>query len=135
MHPNPIIVMDNVRFHHAQPVVDVVKEYNIEALYIPKYSPELNPIERVFAVVKRRYRKLNHHKKFKNINEVADGIVAVVSEMIDEKVEFKNYYESMTAHIDFAKTHGEVMGTQEERIKFEERFGKNAIPRIIRKKK
>lgn len=47
-----VVVMDNVRFHHALPIKGwFLDRPNIEPLYLPPYSPFLNPIEECFSKV------------------------------------------------------------------------------------
>lgn len=41
-----IIVMDNIRSRHAKIVKRVLEESGINYLYLPPYSPDLNPIEK-----------------------------------------------------------------------------------------
>jgi transposase len=59
--PQPVIVMDNVRFHHGQQVQQWAAEnqHFIRVEYLPPYSPELNPIEEFFHMAKNAYRKKN----------------------------------------------------------------------------
>jgi transposase len=52
------ILMDNVSFHHNREALQLLQENSIRPLFIPPYSPEYNPIEEVFSVVKRRFRYL-----------------------------------------------------------------------------
>jgi transposase len=51
------IIMDNVSFHKSKDVLDLVQSYNVEVIFIPPYSPRCNPIEEVFSIVKRSFRK------------------------------------------------------------------------------
>ena len=39
------IVLDNARIHHAKAVKVTAEEFNIYFIYLPPYSPDLNPIE------------------------------------------------------------------------------------------
>ena len=50
------LVMDNLRVHHSKPVKKWLEEHGdqIEAFYLPSYSPELNPDERLNADLKHR---------------------------------------------------------------------------------
>ena len=48
---NVLLVMDNARIHHETGVKEVLKNYNV--LYLPEYSPHLNPIELWFEQLKR----------------------------------------------------------------------------------
>ena len=45
--PDAILVMDNLRPHHATEVRDLLAQAGIGLLYLPRYSPEFNPIEQV----------------------------------------------------------------------------------------
>ena len=51
------LVMDNARIHHARATTAFLHENNINHIFLPPYSPELNPIENVFGVLKARYRR------------------------------------------------------------------------------
>jgi transposase len=57
------LVMDNISFHKSKFVKDLVNEKNINILFIPPYSPQYDPIEEVFAQIKKSYRShlLNGH--------------------------------------------------------------------------
>jgi transposase len=54
--PDAILVMDNLRPHHATEVRDLLEQAGIRLLYLPRYSPELNPIEQAWAKVKERLK-------------------------------------------------------------------------------
>ncbi|ABM37051.1 IS630 family transposase [Polaromonas naphthalenivorans] len=54
-----LLILDNLRVHHSQPVKAWVAERNdkIELFYLPSYSPELNPEERLNADLKQAMGK------------------------------------------------------------------------------
>lgn len=52
------LVMDNARIHHARQAREYLEDNRINHIYLPPYSPDLNPIENVFSVLKKRYRGL-----------------------------------------------------------------------------
>ena len=52
-----VVLLDNVRFHHAKVVVQYAESNNLTLLYVPPYSPWFNPVEGVFSVIKRSYYK------------------------------------------------------------------------------
>lgn len=54
---NSTLIMDNVSFHKSKVVLDSAKGKNFELIFIPPYTPDCNPIENVFSVVKNNYRK------------------------------------------------------------------------------
>jgi transposase len=51
------ILMDNVSFHKTQCVRDVALLRGFNVIYTPPYSPDCNPIENIFSVLKNSYRK------------------------------------------------------------------------------
>ena len=55
--PNDIIVMDNMRSHHAKIVKNLLAEKHIQYLYLPPYSPDYNPIENMWSKIKANMRK------------------------------------------------------------------------------
>jgi len=58
VHPNAkIVVMDNLTAHKGERVRELIEERGCELLYLPPYSPDLNPIEGAFAKIKGILRK------------------------------------------------------------------------------
>ena len=57
--------MDNVSFHHSEPVSYLLETVGINVIYLPAYSPDLNPIEEVFSMIKQRLDKLRPRAKSK----------------------------------------------------------------------
>lgn len=55
-YPKRVLVLDNARFHHGGDLKQIAELYNIELTYLPPYSPELNPIEQLWAVIKQKVR-------------------------------------------------------------------------------
>jgi transposase len=47
-----VVVMDNLNAHKSERVREIVEEAGCELLYLPAYSPDLNPIEEAFAKIK-----------------------------------------------------------------------------------
>lgn len=48
-----IVILDNFRSHRAKDTVDFAMAHDIELVYLPPYSPDLNPIEFIWKSVKR----------------------------------------------------------------------------------
>ncbi|KAG0441588.1 hypothetical protein DMUE_0934 [Dictyocoela muelleri] len=46
---NPIFILDNVSIHHYRGMNNIINEHNITSLFLPPYSPFLNPIENCFS--------------------------------------------------------------------------------------
>ena len=52
-----ILVLDNCSIHHIPEVKDLVEKAGILLLFLPAYSPDLNPIEEAFSFVKQYLRQ------------------------------------------------------------------------------
>ena len=55
--PGDIVIMDNLGSHKGQAVRKAIRAAQAKLLFLPPYSPDLNPIEQVFAKLKRQLRK------------------------------------------------------------------------------
>jgi transposase len=53
-----VVVMDNLSSHKRARTRELIRSCGAEVLYLPPYSPDLNPIENVFAKLKQRLRTL-----------------------------------------------------------------------------
>ena len=49
--------MDNMKSHHAKAVKNLLDSPEIRYIYLPPYSPDLNPIEKLWSKVKSFLRK------------------------------------------------------------------------------
>lgn len=50
------ILLDNVSFHHNNEAIKVLLDHDLKPLFIPPYSPQYNPIEEFFSLVKKHFR-------------------------------------------------------------------------------
>ena len=56
--PGSVIVLDNAAFHRKTILPDLAAQKNCSVLFLPAYSPDLNPIEKKWAWLKKRLRKI-----------------------------------------------------------------------------
>jgi transposase len=57
LHPGDIVVMDNLGSHKGKAVRALIRAAGAKLLFLPKYSPDLNPIEQVFSKLKQLLRR------------------------------------------------------------------------------
>lgn len=55
--PGDVVVMDNLAAHKVAGVAEAIAAAGASILYLPPYSPDLNPIEQMFAKLKTLLRK------------------------------------------------------------------------------
>jgi transposase len=58
LRPHHIVVMDNLAAHKVDGVRQAIEACGATLLYLPPYSPDLNPIENAFAKLKAYVRKV-----------------------------------------------------------------------------
>ena len=75
LRPGDIVVMDNMRSHHVKAVREILEAKSIGLLYLPPYSPDLNPIEKMWSKVKAILRKW----KVRNLDILPDAIRAALA--------------------------------------------------------
>ena len=51
INPNSVVAMDNPSIHHVDEVVELLTSVGVLVKFLPPYSPDLSPIEEVFAEV------------------------------------------------------------------------------------
>ena len=57
LHAGDVVVLDNLPAHKAKGVREAIRAVGAGLLYLPPYSPDLNPIEQMFAKLKTLLRK------------------------------------------------------------------------------
>ena len=68
--PQSVLVMDNVSFHHNSRIADLVEQRGCRLFYLPAYSPDLNPIENLWADLKKRVERHN----CTNVKELEEAV-------------------------------------------------------------
>lgn len=56
LRPNSAIIMDNARFHKSKELQALFQQYNCLLVFLPPYSPDLNPIENMWGTIKQYLR-------------------------------------------------------------------------------
>ncbi len=71
-----VVVMDNLSAHKGERVRKLIEERGCELLFLPPYSPDLNPIEEAFSKVKRLLRVIGARTK--------EVLVEAIGKALDE---------------------------------------------------
>ena len=72
--PGDIVVMDNLGSHKGKAVRQAIRSAGAHRLFLPPYSPDLNPIEQVFAKLKHWLRMA----MARSIPEVHDAVASIL---------------------------------------------------------
>jgi transposase len=69
--------MDNLGAHRPRRIRELIEERGCDLIYLPSYSPDLNPIEEAFAKVKHVLRKICARTKEALIEAMGRALAAV----------------------------------------------------------
>ena len=84
--PGDIVIMDNLGSHRGKAVRQIIRVAGAKLFFLPKYSPDLNPIEQVFAKLKHLLRKA--------ATRTVPAVTAAIGQLLDEftPLECSNYF-------------------------------------------
>lgn len=60
LNPGDYVVIDNASIHKGFEIYDIAEDFNVNIIYLPPYSPDLNPIEKVWGNFKNILRRIRH---------------------------------------------------------------------------
>jgi transposase len=75
--PGQVVVMDNLGAHRPKRVRELIEARGCELIYLPPYSPDLNPIEEAFSKLKHTLRKIGARGKEALIEAMGRALGAV----------------------------------------------------------
>ncbi len=58
LRPGDVVIMDNLSSHKRQRIRELIEDAGARLVFLPAYSPDLNPIELVFAKIKQLLRSM-----------------------------------------------------------------------------
>jgi transposase len=61
--PNSVIIMDNASFHPKSVLITIAEAYGHKILWLPAYSPDKNPIEHLWANLKKWLQSFSENYK------------------------------------------------------------------------
>ena len=70
LHQGDIVVMDNMRTHRMKAVGELLASHGVTPIYLPPYSPDLNPIEKMWSKMKTILRS----GKVRSIDALHDAV-------------------------------------------------------------
>ena len=75
-----VVVLDGLGAHRTDRVRDLIEERGADVLFLPSYSPDLNPIEEAFSKIKNIVRKARARTREALVEAIALAISAITLE-------------------------------------------------------
>jgi transposase len=76
--PGDLVIMDNLSSHRSAAAIREIEAAGARAIYLPPYSPDLNPIENIFSKVKQLFRGLKP-RSFRQIVTDAKRVLSQIT--------------------------------------------------------
>lgn len=56
--PGTVVILDNLSTHKSPPAAEILKAHDCWMLFLPTYSPDINPNEKVFSKLKAHLHRI-----------------------------------------------------------------------------
>ncbi len=83
--PGDVVILDNLGSHKGKAVRQAIRRAGAKLFFLPKYSPDLNPIEQVFAKLKTGLRR----EAARTVDDICNAIAKLLKDF--EPQECANY--------------------------------------------
>ena len=90
---NVVLVLDNVRFHHCAKIKTFLESLDVEIMYLPAYSPELNPIEKVFSCIEQRLDRIR--PRATTIAQLKQNVTEVMENLGSFTEYYRHFWQKM----------------------------------------
>jgi transposase len=77
LRPGDVVVMDNLAAHKSEPALALIRQAGAEVLFLPAYSPDLNPIEKMWSKIKNTLRSLEARTEESLIAAIGQALAGV----------------------------------------------------------
>lgn len=77
LRPGDLVALDNLSSHRSTAVTTAIEAVQAKAVYLPPYSPDLNPIENIFAKLRQIIRGLRPLNWMENIKAARRALRAI----------------------------------------------------------
>ena len=80
LRPGDVVVMDNLSPHKSDPTLALISQAGAEVLFLPAYSPDLNPIEKMWSKVKALLRTAEARTSTDLVKAIGQALAQVTTQ-------------------------------------------------------
>lgn len=77
LRPGDIVIMDNLSPHKSEPTLELIRQAGASVRFLPAYSPDLNPIEKMWSKVKNDLRRAEARTRDELLAAIAAALAKV----------------------------------------------------------
>jgi transposase len=77
LRPGDLVIMDNLTPHKSEPTLELIAQAGAQVLFLPAYSPDFNPIEKMWSKVKNSLRR----QEARTAEELVAAIATALAEV------------------------------------------------------
>ena len=74
-----VVVMDNLKAYKGERIKELIEQRGCQLIYLPSYSPDLNPIEEAFSKIKGLVRKAEARTREALVEAIGSALSAVTA--------------------------------------------------------
>lgn len=75
-----LVIMDNLAPHKSEPILELIRATGAEVLFLPAYSPDFNPIEKMWSKVKNLLRSVEARTPEDLIAAIGQALASVTAQ-------------------------------------------------------
>ena len=80
LRPGDLVIMDNLSPHKSDPTLALITNAGAQVLFLPAYSPDLNPIEKMWSKIKSLLRTAEARTSADLITTIGQALAKVTSQ-------------------------------------------------------
>jgi transposase len=77
LRPGDVVIMDNLSPHKGEPILSLIAQAGAQVRFLPAYSPDLNPIEKMWSKVKELLRSAEARSERDLIRAIGSALQSV----------------------------------------------------------
>ena len=80
LRPGDIVIMDNLSAHKSERTLELIEQAGARVLFLPPYSPDLNPIEKMWSKVKQYLRSAEARTEHNLLRTIGSALATVTAQ-------------------------------------------------------
>ena len=77
LRPGDVVIMDNLSPHKSDPTLALIEQRGAQVIFLPAYSPDLNPIEKMWSKVKNALRSAEARTRTTLVEAIGSALKSV----------------------------------------------------------